>query len=88
MASDTLASHDDVVAAYKISWAASSFEYKEPKINTPATDFEVFLMAERLVTLRAMDEDRFKQLCELKGVRFNMEEIKNLACHLRTKFIE
>ena len=83
-----LASHDDVVAAYKISWAAASWEGKEPNIRTPATDLEVFLMAERLVTLRALDEDRFKQLCEMKGVRFNMKEIENLACALRKKFTQ
>ena len=87
MDSARYATAQEVVAAYKLHWTISSWDKSELILNVPVTELELFLMAEKLCTLRQLDEQRFKQICADKGLVFDMASINNLGCAIRKKLI-
>lgn len=88
METTRIAEPNEVLTAYQLLWTANCWDASKFKKDTPPTDLETMLMAERVLGMSAFERNRYTQQCALAGVKVDEKAINNLFSDLRKQFVQ
>jgi hypothetical protein len=78
----------DIVQAYKLLWTANCWSASKVKVSDAPTEFELFMMAERVLGMSSFERNRFNQQCALVGFTLDLEKVHSLFAEIRAKLLD